>query len=255
MSMASVITGGPYRYKYDPEMHRVITDRWVSLGIRYDEAKLRAVETALKGMPGALQRAVPSALNKTAAEMSTWFFRELQGRLHLKRKDSLRGRISQYPVASGDSWVSGVRLNKARFTVASFASLFRSPYGIFWWNPLRGQVRLIPRGFLQERYTHYQTGKEMDVAQVYRRAAEGEQGYPNVPYPAFMRNRAGHIVKQTRLGEFVQRYSIKVMRGPSIAMVFSRDPTLIAQAESHGSEILDKKIQSQVDRFTAEVPR
>jgi hypothetical protein len=221
--------------------------RYILLQVRYDEAKLRAMQRALKGFPGAMSRAVPSALNKTAKEMQTWLRRALSHRVRIRRIESLNDRVRAYPVQTANG-SSGVLISLTRFTMASFLDVIPMEPGVYF-APYVGRAgQIIPRSFIQYRYRNFQSGQRLDVAQVYRRAQRGEKGFAEDAI-----NRAGHRVRATRRGDIVQRYSLKLLRGPSLGMVFSKDPGLIAAAEKQGAEILDKKFQSQIDRFTLQV--
>jgi hypothetical protein len=215
--------------------------RFVSVAVRYDQAKLAALERFARRIPGGLGRLVPPALNQTAAEMRTWLVRELGGRVRVTRKKSITDRVTVYPRASAGRWVSGVRVGLGRFTVASFPH-HRTAYGVWWTAGAAGAGRIIPRAFVQAGYTHAITGERINVEQVYRRAQRGEKHFDKG--------------RPTRRGDIVQRYPLKVLRGPSLAAVFSRDPGLVAEAERHGGAVLEKKIASQVRRFVVtEAPK
>lgn len=204
--------------------------RFVSLSVRYDAAKLQALQRAVRGIPNALARMVPSALNKTAGEMRNWLARQLGLRLWIQRKESLDSRVTVHPKASGANWTSGVRIDLRRFTLAAFPH-HQQREGVWWISGPSGKGKVIPRSFIQKSYRHWKTGAQMDVEQVYRRAGRGD-------------------------GTLVPRYPIMVLRGPSLGIVFSRDQALLREAQRHGAEVLDKKLASQVQRvIAAQVPK
>ncbi len=215
--------------------------RYASIAVHVDEAKLARLEQMVRGIPQALARIAPPALNKTADEMRTWLGGELVRRMAILRKKSIRDRLATDPKASAASWQSGIRISLARFTIASFQTQ-QTAAGVAWYPGILGTWRSIPRAFLRATYRHYQTGEQMDVAQVYRRTRSTEKGF-----------RADLA---TRRGDMVRRYPIRVLRGPSLAMVFTKDRNLLDGANKRGGEVLEKKFASQVDRFiSAEVPR
>jgi hypothetical protein len=221
--------------------------RYALIEIRPDWAKLEALMARVRNIPNAVPRVLVPALNQSAAEEKTWLARRFGERLRILRKKSIPDRLTLTPKASRASMVAGVQIDLTRFTIASFPTQ-RTAYGIWWTSGSSAGGRIIPRSFMQAKYTHYQTGKEMDVTQVYRRAQRGEKGFAQNAV-----NRAGHRVRATRAGDIVQRYSIKVLRGPSLAKVFSDDPGFQAEAERQGVAILEKKVAQQVDRLAAEV--
>jgi len=214
--------------------------RYAFIEIRPDYRKLDALMARIQGIPGAIARVMPPALNKSAAEERTWLAREFGTRLVMSRKSSIPQRLELTPKASRASWAAGVRIHLTRFTIASFKDVQQTPSGVTWstgGTPLRGGF--IPRAFIQKRYTHYLTGKEMNVPQAYRRAQKAEKGFEKGI--------------ETRAGGIVRRYPMKVLRGPSLARVFSDDPKFQARAEKEGTGIIEKKLASQVDRLAAEV--
>lgn len=231
--MAINVTSG---YRWDPSQG----PRYARIQVRYDEAKLQAVTAALQAMPGQLAQAVPAALNQSADEMKTWFYNQFAGRLSLKRKQGIKDRLTVTPRASVASWTSGVRIALTRLTVADFQTQ-ASRLGVWWYPGDYGTWKLLPRSFLQSGYTHYLTGQYIEVAQVYRRAKQGEKGFEKG--------------RPTRSGDIVRRYPIKVLRGPSLALVLTKDSGLVAQTEVHAEEVLTKKLLSQVDRFTMDLPK
>lgn len=215
--------------------------RFLELHISYDEDKLRRIERVVSGIPNAMNRIVPPTLNTTAGEMKTWLYKELVERTGIIRKKSVRDRLTVTPKASGGSWRAGLRVALTRFTIFSFATQ-QTATGTAWYPGMLGTWRFIPHAFIQRRYTHPITGETMDVGQVYRRTRFGEKG--------FDRGAA------TRRGDMVRRYPIRVLRGPSLALLFSKDARLQAKAEGHGGEVLEKKMQQQVARVIGlEVPK
>jgi hypothetical protein len=212
--------------------------RYALIEIRPDWAKLEALMARVRNIPNAVPRVLVPALNQSAAEEKTWLARRFGERLRILRKKSIPDRLTLTPKASRASMAAGVQIALTRFTVASFPTQ-RTAYGIWWTSGDTTGGRIIPRSFLQATYRHYLTGKEMDVAQVYRRAARGEKGFREA--------------LATRRGDIVKRYPIKILRGPSLAKVFSDDPGFQAEAERQGVAILEKKVAQQVDRLAAEV--
>lgn len=97
------------------------------------------------------------------------------------------------------------------------------------WSPMVGSTQMIPRAFIQQGLTHYQTGEYMDIRQAWRRAERG--------------------------GVMVPRYPLKLMRGPSLAKVFSDDSGFQSSVEKTGSQIIEKKLDQQVQRVLAKLPK
>jgi hypothetical protein len=219
--------------------------RFAQIEVHWDQAKLQRILYVIKDIPGAVGRAVPAALNKSADEIRNWLIREFGSRMRIKRKQSIPDRLTRYPRASSAQWMAGVRIALTRFTVASFTGTQQTAYGVYWSPGAAGAGHIIPRAFLRAKSRNYLSGKDIEVEQAYRRAMRGEKGYAD-----FAVNQAGHVVRATQAGDMVRRYSIKVLRGPSLAMVFTKAPNLVAQAEARGEQILTKKLESQVDRFT-----
>jgi hypothetical protein len=214
--------------------------RYAFLEIRPDWVRLEAVMSRVRSVPNAVQRLLPPALNQAAAEERTWLTREFGSRLRVIRKRSIPDRLELTPKASRSTLAAGVRIALTRFTIASFPTQ-RTAYGIWWTSGNAAAGRIIPRSFLQARYRHYLTGEEMNVAQVYRRAQRGEKGFEKG--------------RPTRAGDIVRRYPMKVLRGPSLARVFSDERGFQRAAERQGEAILEKKVASQVERLAAEVAK
>jgi hypothetical protein len=237
----SMVTSG---YRFLPGERR-----FVAIDIHLDESKLAAFERAAQRIPGGMSRMAPPALNKAADEMKTWLYREIAARMAVTRTKSIKDRLLVRPLASATSWISGVRIGLSRLTVASFKTR-RTRYMVYWTPEMGHGWREIPRAFWQAGYTHSKTSERIEVEQVYRRVKSGEKGFMSAGI-----NRAGNVVQATAAGDIVRRYSIKVMRGPSVAMAFSRDRILPGRAGITGNMILTKKLASQVARFVvAEVP-
>lgn len=203
-------------------MDRSLSPRYAFLDIRIDKAKLAAVERAVRGIPGAMARLMPPALNQAAAQMRTWLYRQFAERMSIARKSSIRDRLAISPKATPANWSAGVRIELKRFTVASFKGVRQLKAGVRW-SPRPGVMNLIPRAFLTGGFTHYASGEYVESRQVWRRAEEG--------------------------GRMVPRYPIHVLKGPSLARVFSDDPSFQGQAEQAGAEIVSKKLDQQVSRI------
>ncbi len=215
--------------------------RFAQVEVHWDQAKLQRILYAIQDSPGAVGRAVPAALNKSADEMRNWMIRAFSSRMRIKHKQSIPDRLTRYPRASSAQWMAGVRIALTRLTVASFEGTRQTAYGVYWSPGAAGAGRIIPRAFLRAKSRNYLSGKDIEVEQAYRRAMRGEKGFEKG--------------RPTRAGDIVRRYPIKILRGPSLALVFTKDPGLLAQAEAQGQLILTKKLKSQVDRFTKAVPK
>jgi hypothetical protein len=216
--------------------------RYAFIEIKPDYARLDAILGRIKGLPGALERVIPPALNQAASEERTWLSREFGARMVMQRKRSIPDRLTLAPKAGRASWSAGIRIALTRFTLGSFQDVKQTPSGVTWST---GGTHLsggfIPRAFLRLGLTHYLTGQYIEGRQVWRRAQQGEKGFS-----AALATRAGGIVR---------RYPIKMLRGPSLAKVFSADANFQADAERQGTAILEKKLASQVDRLAAEVAK
>jgi hypothetical protein len=216
--------------------------RYAFLEIKPDYRRLDALIARVQGIPGAIQRIIPPALNKSAAEERTWLAREFGTRLVMQRQRSIADRMELTPRALRSSWSAGVRIALTRFTLGSFRDVQQTPSGVTWST---GGVRLsggfLPRAFLRFGLTHYRTGQYLEGRQVWRRAQQGEKGFGRGT--------------PTRAGDIVRRYPIKLLRGPSLAKIFSDDPGLQQRAEQQGTIILEKKVGQQVDRLAGEVTR
>lgn len=202
--------------------------RYKTIEVRIDQAKLDAWTARLRGIPGAMTRAMPPALNATAREVRTRLYQAFLARMNIGRKASVKDRLALKPLASPVNWRAGVRIALTRFTVASFKGSRQLKAGVRW-SPRQGMQRMIPRAFIRRGLTNYLTGEYMEVRQVWKRLDRG--------------------------GRMVPRYPIQVMRGPSLARVFSDDPGFQNETERAGLAILEKKVRSQVDRIAESFPR
>jgi hypothetical protein len=211
--------------------------RYKLIEVKVDQAKLDRITKELRKVPGAMERAIPPALNKTADEMRAVLYREFDRRLAVQRKSSIRSRLRSYPKAGRGNWRSGVRIDLARFALGSFRDVQQTPSGVTWstgGSPLRGGF--VPRAFLRAGLTHYRTGEYQKTRMVFRRAERGDKSFASG--------------RPTRAGGIVRRYPLVVLRGPSLARVFSDDAALQGRVEAEGGRILEKKVQQQADRFT-----
>jgi len=202
--------------------------RYQLLEIVIDQNAVNNLLARIRGVPGAARRVFPPAMNKAAAEFKTWLAKAFSERINIQRKASIRDRLTLYPKASSQSMASGVRIAMTRFVVTSFKGTRQVKAGIQW-QPRPGATQIIPRAFIRQGLTHYQTGEYMEQRMAWRRAGPMGQGARLVP-----------------------RKPLFVMRGPSLGRVFTDDPTFQGQAENRGRQILEKKIASQVDRIAAE---
>lgn len=251
MAAPAGIIGNPATMNIAGDFYRIAPGpRYAMLEVRVDQAKLDAWTARVRDIPGAMRRLMPAALNKTAAEAKTLLYREFLTRMHIARKASVRDRLTLTPKASATSWAAGVRIALTRFTVASFAGTQQTAYGVYWSPRTAGGGKIIPRTFLLARVKNYLSGKYIEGEQVFRRAQRGEKGFQSKGV-----NRAGHIVRETRAGGIVARYSIKIMRGPSLARTFSDDPQFQGDMDRKGGAILEKKVLSQVDRIAAGISK
>lgn len=215
------------------------------LQVRIDTAAMDRITKEIQSIPGAMERLMPPALNAAAAEMKTDLAREFGARMDLQRKASIKDRLELSPKAAKGAWTAGVRISLARFLIGSFRDVQQTAYGVGWTtggSTLRGGW--IPRAFIVQGVTQYKSGEYQGTRMVLRRAMRGEKGFTT-----YGMNRAGHQVKATRAGDIVQRYSLKALRGPSLAYAFSGDSQFQAQAEATGGQILEKKVQQQVNRI------
>jgi hypothetical protein len=203
--------------------------RYAALSVRLDQAKLDAITKEIAHIPGALRRIFPTSLNQAAAETKTLLYKEFLVRMNIARKASIKDRLTLTPKASRHSFVSGVRVALLRFMVTSFkGTRWLKRQGVRW-SPGPGGSRIIPHAFIAKGYTHAKTGQYMDQRMAWRRAGTGDNLVPRTP--------------------------ILALRGPSLAMVFSKSPGFQAQIERQGSKIVEKKLTSQVQRIIARFPR
>lgn len=191
------------------------------LHVEIDRAAMARIERELQGIPGGIRRVMPPAMNKAAAATKTMLYRAFSERMNISRKGSIKERLQLVPKASRDNMAAGIRIDLARFTVASFKRTRQMKAGVRW-SPGGGRMLMIPRAFLRKGLTHYQTGKHMDLRQVWRRAGDGD--------------------------DLVPRYPLKILRGPSLAAVFERDESFQSDAERRAGDILEKKSIQQIDR-------
>ncbi|MEN6424016.1 MAG: hypothetical protein ABFE13_01535 [Phycisphaerales bacterium] len=197
--------------------------RYAMVHVAVDHEALNRVAIALHGIPGAMDRVIPPAMNKAALEARTWLYTEFLKRMNIARRASIKDRLEHRPKASKASWSTGIRIALTRFTVTSFKGARQRKAGVEW-QPRAGKTRLIPRAFIRRGFTHYQTDKYVELRQAWRRA--GGMGLRD---------------------KLVPRYPLFIMRGPSMARVFSDDPEFQDRAESQASIILNKKIGQRVD--------
>lgn len=216
--------------------YRIVTGspRYALLSVQVDRRRLEEITREIRSIPGAMERIFPPALNAAADEMRTWLRREFAARLRVTRQKSIADRVVVWPKASRGSLTAGARVSLTRLTVASFPHR-QTAYGVWWTVGDAAGGRIIPRSFSREGLTHYKTHLYQPTRLVWRRAKQGEKGFEKG--------------RPTRAGDIVQRYPIKVLRGPSLAKVFSDDPAFQTRAEAHGGAVLEKKIASQVDRL------
>lgn len=200
--------------------------RYRMIDVRVDQAALDRVSARIRHLPGAVARIMPPALNASASEMRTVLYRAFTSRMELRRKSSVKDRLTLTPKASRGKWASGVRISLARFTIGSFKDVQQTPSGVTWsagGSNLRGGF--IPRAFLREGLTHYRTGEYIQGRQVWKRKEEG--------------------------GRMVPRYPIQLLRGPSLAKVFSDDAAFQSDMERQATAIVEKKLHQQVERILA----
>lgn len=223
--------------------------RYALIGVRVDQEALSRILRKIEGIPGAVERAVPAALNAAASETRTLLIERFSALMDFSRKKSVRDRVTIPRKAGRGNWSTAVRISLARFTIGSFKDVMQTPTGVSWdtggdiWGAaFRGGF--IPRAFVRKGLTHYKTGQEQDTRLVFRRAMRGEKGFA-----ANAVNQAGHVVRATRRGDIVQRYSLKVLRGPSLGLVFSRSGQMQSETEAAAVAILEKKLRQQVGRF------
>jgi len=211
------------------EVSRIIpgAPRYAMVDVRIDQAALDRITAEIRSIPGAMERLMPPALNDAAREMRSWFARRFADRMGLRRKRSITDRLTLTPKASAGSLSAGVRIGLTRLTIASFRDVQQVPSGVTWstgGSRLRGGF--IPRAFIRKHAWNWRSVQYLDNMQVWRRA--GPMG---------------------RTAQLVPRYPLFVMRGPSLAYAFDEDPAFVADAESTGQAILEKKVAQQVNRI------
>lgn len=207
----------------------VMDARTGSIQIKVDKEALRALTQEIESIPGAMSRAMPTAINAAVSETKTYLGREFRSRLNVIRKKSIDDRLHKSDPATASNWAAGIWFDLERFTVASFRDVQQTAGGVTWsTGGTSGSLEggFIHRAFIQKGLTHYQTGKYMDLKQVWRRA--GPMG---------------------RSAKLVPRYPLFVMRGPSLARAFAVDPGFQTEAETRAIAILEKKVTQQVNRI------
>lgn len=223
--------------------------RYAMIGVRVDEEALSRILRKIEAIPGAVERAAPAALNAAASETRTLLIDRFSTLMEFSRKKSVRDRVTIPRKASRGDWSTSVRISLSRFTIGSFKDVLQTPTGVTWdtggdvWGAaFRGNH--IPRAFVRKGLTHYKTEKYQETRMVFRRAMRGEKGFAVDGV-----NQAGHVVRATRRGDIVQRYSLKVLRGPSLGLVFSRSGQMQSETETAAAAILEKKLRQQIGRF------
>jgi len=90
----------------------------IAVTVKFDKAKLAAIQKTLKGVPGAMPKVMARGINKTAAAAAAEIKRQVAGETTVKKKDVSKAiKISK---ANYNRWQADVNINDRRIPLFKF---------------------------------------------------------------------------------------------------------------------------------------
>jgi len=88
--------------------------------VTFNKRKLRQIQQQLSGIPGAMPRVMPRAINRTAGPAKTQIVREMAATLQLKAK-TIREKVD-LKKATRSRWVAEIGINRKRIPLREFSA-------------------------------------------------------------------------------------------------------------------------------------
>jgi len=181
--------------------------------VKFDERKLKRIEHMVRGIPGAMKRIMPRAINRTASTARTRTARKIAGQIKVKVSTAKKG-VSIIK-ARRDRWQATLRITSRRIPLIQFGAR---------WSKKRGVSYQIDKAAGRKRI------KSAFIRTMPIRGATQKQGHKGV----FMRKGKA-------------RLPIRELFGPSIGIVFEQAAGIAAGMMAETGADLEKNIDSQLD--------
>jgi len=205
--------------------------------IKIDEAKVKQVESALKGHEKALPKIMYRSLKRTASAGRTQIDRGVRAEVMLKKKNVMN-RIQDLEKATDFHWVWRLGISLERLTLAAFGNVTESKKGKgVSYTIKRGLRKLHRHAFITKGFHHYKSGEYIESKTVWQR------GRYRLGTEKAVRKKREYLPS----GRLKLREALIVPRGPSIGWIMETGP-LLKQVEKEGVAVLSKEIDRQVKR-------
>ena len=196
------------------------------LVVEFDKRKLKSIERQVRGIPGAMKRIMPRAINRTAKTARARTARKIAGKVKVRVSEVKKGiRIL---TACGDLWHARLIITTRRIPLIQFgARQFKK--GVKYQISKAGGRKIIKGAFIQ---TMPITGATQ---------ARGHRGVFKRDIDADLsegRDKKGRPRKN--------RLPIREKFGPSLGIVFEDAASIAAETIAETNAELEKNIDSQV---------
>ena len=195
--------------------------------VKYDEAKLKAVERRVRGIPGAMKRIMPKAINRTAITARARIARKLVANTKFKVSKVKKGiRIIKATIAL---WESTIILTGEAIPLIQFGARGSKRRGVSYIISERQGRKRLPHAFIRTMPTRGDTQKQGHRGVFMRKgSAKFSEGFDSKGRP-----RKGRLPIRERFG-------------PSIGIVFEQASGIAAETVADTGVELQKNIDSHV---------
>jgi len=194
--------------------------------VKYDKRQLKAVERQVRGIPGAMKRIMPRAINRTATTARARIARKLAGQI--KVKISTAKKDVSIVKARRDCWKATLKITTGRIPLILFGAR-QTKKGVSYRIDKTGSRKSIKSAFIQTMpITGATQQHEHRGVFVRKDKAKYSEGLD--------------IKGRLRKG----RLPIRELFGPSIGIVFEQASGIAAETIAETGAELQKNIDSQV---------
>jgi len=195
--------------------------------VKYDKRQLKAVERQVRGIPGAMKRIMPRAINRTATTARARIARKLAANTKFKVSEVKKGiRIIKANVAR---WEATIDITERQLPLIQFGARGSKRRGVSYIISERGGRKRLPHAFIRTMPTRGDTQKHGYRGVFMRKdKAKFSEGFDSKGRP-----RKG-------------RLPIRELFGPSIGIVFEQASGIAAETIAETGAELQKNIDSQV---------
>lgn len=190
--------------------------------IKYNEDKLRRIERLVRGIPGAMGRMVPRAINRTATTARANAARNIADQIKLP-VSTIKKSIKILK-AKRNCWLGSLLVSSRRLPLIVFGARELKKKGVSYKISKTSPRKRLPSAF---------------ILTMPKRGEKQKKGHRGV----FMRKRKAAESAGRRKG----RLPIRELFGPSLGMIFNEAGMVANKTMFQAGKDLDKNLYSQLD--------